>query len=658
MADWEDSYNQPTLTASSEKYAKLVHDSTTQLHQSLGPVLSALDRRGIGLTKCANFDAALRDAKLMQQLSPSSALGYIREADIYSEQGKQRQVIDICNKGLSMADTMDEHYDELKQAKMDAEQHQSKRIDFISQLPNDIVITTLIPMFMDRFPLRSDIPCSYLHVSNVWRDRVIQCFDGLRFMVGYDHDYDADTLSQVIQFAQHTKTLSITLHGHGTWLGDLLRDNDFCSLGRLSIEHCMNDHIGRFVTSLESISKTLTHLSMISGSSHLSPPIATILLTCPHLVSLELSRPHVADLSSLPLTTWANLKKLTIDGAQEPITCEQAIGIWRRFPSLNHLGLNPCSDIQSALIVSDYLPSINSLEISPTNAGTHIVFMNHGPPCETPSITKISMESVGRLNVDTFVDIGLLLKQHRMTLEDFEWDVGDTRDNSDIYDIQYPRLKKLTLYNSGWWIPPNAPLLEELTMTWQVINDHPAVLNTIPPNLKKLVLDLKKGRNAVIVSATKRYLLGFAQHSHLHELIIRSRIVESISNMMDGTYRLNQLQRLAIHIIKPSDSYPKELVIDQLARGCPNLTCLEINCKNGVSTPSINALKQLGNLKKCSFSIDRSNEDGIWQALETFTQLQGIRIYPVIPSNLAGIRHLKEKRPDMTTFLDHVFTPF
>ncbi|CDH60964.1 predicted protein [Lichtheimia corymbifera JMRC:FSU:9682] len=86
---WSDLCKQPNLTASTEKYAKLVYDSTTELHEPIQSILSALDRRAIGLSKCANFESALRDAKVMQQLSPASALGYTREAIINREQGKQ-----------------------------------------------------------------------------------------------------------------------------------------------------------------------------------------------------------------------------------------------------------------------------------------------------------------------------------------------------------------------------------------------------------------------------------------------------------------------------------------------------------------------------------------------------------------------------------------
>ncbi|KAJ8657963.1 hypothetical protein O0I10_006234 [Lichtheimia ornata] len=134
--------------------------------------------------------------------------------------------------------------------------------------------------------------------------------------------------------------------------------------------------------------------------------------------------------------------------------------------------------------------------------------------------------------------------------------------------------------------------------------------------------------------------------------------MDNIVNMVDAIHPLNQLQRLMIHITIYTDSSQKERFVDQLARGCLNLTCLEINSMYGVSTHSINALKQLANLKQCSFAINQANGDGIWQALETFTQLKSIRIYPAVPKNIAGIRRLKEKRPDMTIFLDQTFTRF
>ncbi|KAJ8657570.1 hypothetical protein O0I10_006634 [Lichtheimia ornata] len=187
----------------------------------------------MAFTKSANFESALHDANLIQQLSPSSALGYLREADVYGEQGKQCHIINICNKGLSKVDTNDKHYATLQQVKEDAEQRQSTRIDFIKQLPTDIVITTLVPMLMDDFIMSSTTPSPYLYVSNVWRDRIVQCFNGLRFDVG---DTEGHSLSHVVGLSRCIKKLYVGQVANEVWICDLLRNNDFCSLRELSIE--------------------------------------------------------------------------------------------------------------------------------------------------------------------------------------------------------------------------------------------------------------------------------------------------------------------------------------------------------------------------------------------------------------------------------------
>ncbi|CDH57625.1 predicted protein [Lichtheimia corymbifera JMRC:FSU:9682] len=302
---WTGLCKQPTLKASSEKYAQLVYDSTIQLNQSLEPILSALDRRAIGLTKCANFESALRDAKVMQQILPSSALGYIREAGIYSEQGRQLQVIDTCNHGLSMVDTMDTHYATLERAKMDAEQRQNNtRIDFIGKLPVDIVITTLIPMFMYDAHMYSLKPSPYLLVSNAWRDRIVECFGGLNFLVGYSGEQHDNECLNVAKFARQTKGLRLSSYSQGTWLSDLLSENDFCSL------QFSNTHVHPFVSSLESISNTLTNLDILLDGAVLHIP--TIVKACPNLTSLCIHDTPDVDVSSLPMTTWPALTTLSL----------------------------------------------------------------------------------------------------------------------------------------------------------------------------------------------------------------------------------------------------------------------------------------------------------------------------------------------------------
>lgn len=211
----------------------LASDSTLQSQ------MSALDQRAIGWTRCAKFEWALRDTATMQQLLPSSSRGYLREAWIYGQQGKQRDALALYDKvlRLGVVDTHDPDYHKLEQARMDAMQQDSKRIDFINQLQVDIVVTMLVPMFMNGVISDAATPCPYLYVSRRWRDLVIQgCRGGLSFGIGYGQGCEGKAFEQIVQFAHHTTALYVKSCTQGTCLGELLRYGDLRSLERLVIE--------------------------------------------------------------------------------------------------------------------------------------------------------------------------------------------------------------------------------------------------------------------------------------------------------------------------------------------------------------------------------------------------------------------------------------
>ncbi|CDH57632.1 predicted protein [Lichtheimia corymbifera JMRC:FSU:9682] len=489
---------QSTLKAPSGKYAQLVYDSTIQFHESLEPVLSALHRRSIGLTKCANYDAALHDANLMQQLSPYSVLGYLCEATIYSEQGKQLDVIDICDQGLSMIDTMDTHYDTLQQLKTDAEQHLSKKIDFVSQLPIEIVIAKLIPLFMDDSRVNPLRPNPYLHVSNVWRDRIVQCFDGLCFnLEKIKEDPGVETRSEITRFAQHTTALSVCLDGQTTWLGDLLCENDYCSLQKLCVLKSSDEGttIDDFISSLKSVRSTVTDLDVGTGWTSIHLSLSQAVLTFSNLVSLDLRFNGRVDVSALPMTTWPKLTTLTIYKADKEITHDEVVGICKRFPSLKTLELQPCQDIDAALLIPQYYPWMKSLTLIDNVFNIQCRFYNKaqchdGDDDGRDGITEFLVSEHGN-EPGTLTTIDAFLKQHRTTLANMRWDLYHDSDVEHTHDIQYPRLKKLSVVKSGWWIPRNAPQLEELRIAWITITGYHDILDIIPPNLKKLVLDLE-----------------------------------------------------------------------------------------------------------------------------------------------------------------------
>ncbi|CDS10652.1 hypothetical protein LRAMOSA11138 [Lichtheimia ramosa] len=647
----------PTLTASAEKYKQLVYDSTTELLQPIQCIITALDRRALALSKCASFESALRDATVMQQLSPTSAIGYIREAMIYSEQGRQHDVIDICNQALSIVDTNNSGYVTLQRLKIDAEQRANRCVDFINQLPVDIVLTTLIPMFMkagDR--LDACKPCPYLHVSQLWRNRIVQCIGGLDFMI---HRMDEEnTHSQVIRFAQHTKSLYITRYTKGTWLSDLLQKNDFCSLRELSIEFFKNHHVDHFMSSLKTVSNTLTHLHLLLEDVP-SQSLATMLSTCPNLTWLKFLLPGDVDLSSLPMTTWSNLTYLSIYGAHDQITLDQIIGIWKHCPSLEHLELHPCANVESTLVVNDYLPSMNHIEVVITYAFLQLTYKRRESASDEIGITHLCLSSYPEEDVIS-TNVIPILKQYHDTVQHLELFMNlDNGGNNSAYDVQYPQLKKLVLESSAWWIPRNAPMLEDLTLISKTIHEHTAVLDTIPANLRKLKLRLAHEPFLVDKAPLVTYLHRLSQQSQLKKLVVYFDNSKDNGTVLDAICHLGQLECLTVDSYDKWDVNQMEEFFGKLVIGCTRLRKLRINCHNAPSIQSINTLKRLGHLNKLAFSVDGINNDySFCHSIQAIPQLKLILIYFAETANNAWIKYLYKQRPDIKVIKERFRTHY
>lgn len=183
------------------------------------------------------------------------------------------------------------------------------------------------------------------------------------------------------------------------------------------------------------------------------------------------------------------MERLFLIHTNEDITRDGVTAISQRFPSLNRLDLHPWQDAEEALIVSRYYPRMNTVDVAVNVSGMEFSYWNQADGFKEPGITEFSIvdESEGDApcpNVSTF------LHQHHTSIQRMRWDIDTPRNDHAIYDIHYPQLKRLTLGISGWWIPRKAPMLQELKIEWFTVYYSPAVLDTIPPNLKRLTFDL------------------------------------------------------------------------------------------------------------------------------------------------------------------------
>ncbi|CDS10646.1 hypothetical protein LRAMOSA11132 [Lichtheimia ramosa] len=420
--------------------------------------------------------------------------------------------------------------------------------------------------------------------------------------------------------------------------------------------HFSSTYIDHFVSSLKSVSSTLTHLHIHIKSAP-AFPVAMIISACTNLVSLDVMHAFNADLSPLPMTPCSNLTTLIITFTLEQITLGEIIGIWRRIPSLKHLQLHPCIDIQAALVVTDYYPVMNHLEIMVGDSGIDFTCKEQGSPGEDIGITHLCLESHAS-RYDPTVNVNAILKRYHNTLERIELFMDLDTNNDTIYTMQYPRLKKLFLHSSAWWIPYNAPMLQELGMTSYTLNINPAMLDSTPLNLERLELRLDMYPQLRNNAPLERYLIRVARYSELQQLTIDLSTSDNLSTLFDAIGDLHQLQSLVISFKRDWPSFHMERFFNRLVQGCPCLTSLEMNCNNAPTMYVLNTLKQFEHLQHLGFPIDWTNGNySFWHWLRTFSQLKSLRIYPTSSDSNPRIQHLKKQRPDMTITTDGYIIP-
>ncbi|KAJ8657647.1 hypothetical protein O0I10_006713 [Lichtheimia ornata] len=645
-------YVQLPTTEGNEDHGELAYDATTFVNELLESTLSDLNRGVLTLTYGPNLDVALERAYNIRLLLPDLAIGFAHAASIYSAQGRQRQVIDICDQGLRVVDTQDTHYALLQRLRQDAVQRENIRIDPFKNLPYDILWTTLIPMLMnDDTTLDALIPCHPLHVSKVWRDCLIQRLGGLRFRARAQEINNLREGSQLSIFSRHIKSLCVPLYSQGTWLTNMIRRKDFPMLQELIIERFCTVSIDDFVSSLESISSTLTHFR--TGTMDVQPnasvsPFTGVLLACPNLVSLEIYQPIDTDLCDLPKMTWPKLTTLAIVNGRKVFSCDEIRAICERFPSLKLLSIGSCSDLLSIPIIHQYYPSMRSLQVVAECPLIHLRYSDEGPDYEEPGITNLAIW-MDQWNHDEqpVPDIGVLLKQHHHTVESIVMRVHTAVEDPRVYDIKYPRLKTLELYNIGGWILRHAPMLQELQMAQQTFITTPAVLDTIPSKLKELRLTHVDGSQVDNKSPIVKYLHRFIHHPHLCDLVIHTNNMNMMGSILDVIGRLRQLRSL-LFMYDEWDPKAMESFFSKLSHGCPHLAHLGLNSFKAPSAACMLALKPLANLKTMSISIAPSDGDPtFFVAMVSLLQLQSVHVDLSKGINKRDLHGLRDFNPNV-----------
>ena len=407
----------------------------------------------------------------------------------------------------------------------------------------------------------------------------------------------------------------------------------------------------RFVSSLASIN-TLTHISLQYGSVS----IADLVLTCPNMQSLVIQKDD--HLSALPVTPYHSMTKLFLRGAPNAITNDQVTAICKTLPSLKQLQLISCADIQSAFIISDHYPFMKNLELSSNYKGVALTFSDQGHPCDKQGITNLCLQSLTEHH-DISKYIIPLIQRHQETLVHLDWSVILDSNDNDLYHIPFPRLKKLTFGYCACRLPWNAPMLQEFTILYNAIGNSPAVLDTIPPHMKKLYLTVYPTLSFKDTRIIGQYFHRIGQQANvrLNELVLLiAHYMEKFDNVFGFIGNLRHLRRLTISCWE-LDVYQVKGFSESLTQGCTELSCLRFICMFAPSSEFIDALKRLQHLKELTFSIENASQ-GLWDSIRALSQLQRIEIYPASEVNISDIKYLEQHRPDIQIIIYKYSPPF
>ncbi|CDH54816.1 predicted protein [Lichtheimia corymbifera JMRC:FSU:9682] len=325
---WSDLLKNTNLTAEHGNDSNRIATATETLQQTAQQFVEVINERARLLANSAQFDTALRDAAAIRALLPGSGLGYLCMGDIYCQQGRYPAAVAIYDQGLEAVPESDPYYQQLQQHHIAAITKNSKRIDFISRLPLDIVVTNILP----RITPELTVVMSFepLDVSHAWRERILKHPKGLHFGF-YGDTFDKDQ-ERIVQFAPYIQSLAGSMTNFH--LDDLFSRVHLPNLKDLDI-YCSEATLPPpLLRGLQMVGDSLTHLT-IQGCRHIQ--LFDILESSPNLVSLVAADVELV-MPSLPSPRFPKLSHLALYDALPilgpALTYDDMDKVLSQFPSL------------------------------------------------------------------------------------------------------------------------------------------------------------------------------------------------------------------------------------------------------------------------------------------------------------------------------------
>ncbi|KAI7881642.1 hypothetical protein K492DRAFT_206727 [Lichtheimia hyalospora FSU 10163] len=336
-------------------------DATPHLKESVKQQLLLLNDRATVLAARAKFEAALDDATTMQAIAPACGMGYFRQGHVHQLQGRYGACIDICDQGLSAVPSSELYYGQLLHMRSIALKHYNSYVDFMEELPVDIIEIIVDMLFHD---MKMEHLHQYLSISHQWRDKILKCSRELQLISTPSNDlfyrgnyilehagpyatklttkYEAKTGTLLFRYWKYPSLKFLDLDDY---FGDFCRGSDVIAASVLD--------------TLGAVQSTVTHMDI--RLENIEYTVGDILKTFHHLISLTCHDIN-PDITTAP-ETYPTLKefKLWNKNDRDGLQSEQLNRITQRFPALEMLSINPCVDTSALSTVQDNCPKLKLL---------------------------------------------------------------------------------------------------------------------------------------------------------------------------------------------------------------------------------------------------------------------------------------------------------
>ncbi|KAJ8652796.1 hypothetical protein O0I10_011535 [Lichtheimia ornata] len=562
-----------------------IKELTTHVQDCVQKLLSTLNARASLLRNAERLVLALDDAHAMMNIAPHSPLGYLCAGDIDSLRGHYASAIKLYDDGLERSPKSHPQYQQLVKARAAAYDKQNKRIDFISQLPLDVVVLNIIPRILQAQTV-FDIgkPCPYFDVCRTWRQRVA-LVDGFDYEVG-PGDLSEDGYGRVRDLAPFMRSFTVA-QARREILSKIIRPPNnrlFNMLKKLTIIESITRGPSLLLSSLRSLSYTLTDLDIEYGH-RLTPKkryrLRDVMEGCPHLVSLRMCRGNV-DMSSVT-KTYPKLIKLELQNVSSNVYDGDMASVLHPFPQLRVLKLLPVSSSGLFPAIDSCCPVLQQLILSWQSSD----FADLMDIPERPGLRALSMSNM--LGFGNFAENDMLeyLIKHSDTMEvldiPYEYAFKTPKDLlqqeasrqvtfKQLRRISYPFDAKEGLVPFILWIIQCAPHLESIG-TVAGPQQAPIMQELIRPRHANLMqLGIRATRS--ILDDEERLIqhhLDLGEHSNMRELKIYFPEHFAHHAWLPLIPQLTQLTTLELSTDVQQGFLSLESFMSKLADGCPSL---------------------------------------------------------------------------------------